>query len=94
MVGGPTGSGKSTTLAALIDFINREQARHVISLEDPIEVVHEHKKSLVNQREIGSHTESFANALRSTLRQDPDVILVGEMRDYATISFAVSSLAC
>jgi twitching motility protein PilT len=91
LVGGPTGSGKSTTLAALIDYINRTSDRHVISLEDPIEVVHESKKGLVNQREIGTHTQSFAAALRSTLREDPDVILVGEMRDLATISFAVTA---
>jgi twitching motility protein PilT len=91
LVGGPTGSGKSTTLAALIDYINRTSDRHVISLEDPIEVVHESKKGLVNQREIGTHTKSFSAALRSTLREDPDVILVGEMRDLATISFAVTA---
>ncbi|MCU0693004.1 MAG: PilT/PilU family type 4a pilus ATPase, partial [Polyangiaceae bacterium] len=91
LVGGPTGSGKSTTLAALIDFINRTESRHIISLEDPIEVVHEPNQSLVNQREIGSHTRSFAHALRSTLREDPDVILVGEMRDYTTIAFAVTA---
>ena len=91
LVGGPTGSGKSTTLAALIDYINRNHKRHVISLEDPIEVVHHSKQGLVNQREIGTHTHSFNLALRSTLRQDPDVILVGEMRDLDTISFAVAA---
>jgi len=91
LIGGPTGSGKSTTLAALIDQINRAAACHIISLEDPIEVVHHHKKSLINQREIGTHAMSFAGALRATLREDPDVILIGEMRDYATISFAVSA---
>ena len=91
LVGGPTGSGKSTTLAALIDYINRNHKRHVISLEDPIEVVHKSKQGLVNQREIGTHTHSFNMALRSTLRQDPDVILVGEMRDLDTISFAVAA---
>ncbi len=91
LVGGPTGSGKSTTLAALIDYINRKYDHHVISLEDPIEMVHRSAKGLVNQREIGTHTESFGAALRSTLREDPDVILVGEMRDYVTISFAVSA---
>jgi twitching motility protein PilT len=91
LVGGPTGSGKSTTLAALIDYINRTQGKHIISLEDPIEVMHSRVKSLVTQREIGTHTRSFNSALRSTLREDPDVILVGEMRDLATISFAVSA---
>ena len=89
LVGGPTGSGKSTTLAALIDLINRTSARHIISLEDPIEVQHPRKKSLVNQREIGTHSKSFARALRSTLRADPNVILVGEMRDLATLEFTV-----
>ena len=89
LVGGPTGSGKSTTLAALIDYINRSSTQHIISLEDPIEVVHTRKKSLVNQREIGTHTRSFSAALRSTLREDPNVILVGEMRDLETIEFTV-----
>ncbi len=89
LVGGPTGSGKSTTLAALIDHINRTSSRHIISLEDPIEVIHKRKQSLVNQREIGTHTRSFAAALRSTLREDPNVILVGEMRDLPTIEFTV-----
>jgi len=91
LVGGPTGSGKSTTLAAIIDHINFSSDRHIVTLEDPIEVQHVRKKSLVNQREIGTHTRSFAAALRSMLREDPDVILVGEMRDLATISFAVSA---
>jgi twitching motility protein PilT len=91
LVGGPTGAGKSTSLAALIDAINSTSARHVISLEDPIEVAHRPKKSLINQREIGSHTRSFEAALRATLREDPDVILVGEMRDYPTIAFAVTA---
>jgi twitching motility protein PilT len=91
LVGGPTGSGKSSTLAALIDYINRTSARHVVTLEDPIEVVHNRKESLINQREIGTHTQSFEMALRATLRQDPDVILVGEMRDLETISFAVTA---
>jgi len=90
VVGGPTGSGKSTTLAALMDYINRTSERHIISMEDPIEVVHNSQRSLVNQREIGTHTRSFENALRSTLRQDPDVILIGEMRDLATISFGIT----
>ena len=89
LVGGPTGSGKSTTLAALIDSINRTSSRHIISLEDPIEVLHRRKMSLVNQREIGTHSDSFAAALRSTLREDPNVILVGEMRDLPTIEFTV-----
>ena len=89
LVGGPTGSGKSTTLAALIDYINRTSSRHIISLEDPIEVLHKRKQSLVNQREVGTHTRSFAAALRSTLREDPNVILVGEMRDLPTIEFTV-----
>jgi twitching motility protein PilT len=91
LVGGPTGSGKSTTLAAMIDTINREDALHIVSIEDPIEVVHTRKKSLINQREVGTHTPSFSNALRATLRQDPDVLLVGELRDLQTISFAVTA---
>ncbi|MBK6848823.1 MAG: PilT/PilU family type 4a pilus ATPase [Proteobacteria bacterium] len=91
LVGGPTGSGKSTTLAALIDHINRTSHRHVICLEDPIEFVHASKESLINQRELGTHTATFNTALRSTLRQDPDVILVGEMRDLDTISFALTA---
>ena len=89
LVGGPTGSGKSTTLAALIDLINRTSSRHIISLEDPIEVPHPRRQSLVNQREIGTHARSFAKALRSTLRADPNVILVGELRDLATLEFTV-----
>jgi twitching motility protein PilT len=91
LVGGPTGSGKSTTLAAIIDKINRETSRHIISMEDPIEFLHVRKKGLVNQREVGTHMRTTATALRSTLRQDPDVILVGEMRDLPTISFAVAA---
>lgn len=91
LVGGPTGSGKSTTLAAIIDYINRTYRRHIITLEDPIEVIHSPKSSLVNQRELGSHSVDFRSALRSTLREDPDVILVGEMRDIDTISFAISA---
>jgi twitching motility protein PilT len=91
LVGGPTGSGKSTTLAALIDHINRTSARHIVTLEDPIEVVHTRKESLINQREIGGHTKSFHRGLRATLRQDPDVILVGELRDQNTISMAVTA---
>ena len=91
LMGGPTGSGKSTTLAAIINRINQTQDRHIISLEDPIEVRHESKSALVNQREVGTHARSYASALRSTLRQDPDVILIGELRDLPTISFAVSA---
>lgn len=91
LVTGPTGSGKSTTLASLIDIINSEQQRHIITLEDPIEYVHHHKMSLVNQREIGQDSESFNSALRAILRQDPDVILVGEMRDPETISIALTA---
>jgi twitching motility protein PilT len=91
LVGGPTGAGKSTTLAALVDRINGGSRRHVITLEDPIEVVHARRLGLVNQREVGVHTGLLSGALRSTLRQDPDVILVGELRDLPTISFAVSA---
>lgn len=91
LVTGPTGSGKSTTLAAMIDLINREEKCHILTVEDPIEFVHQSKTSLVNQRELGSHTHSFANALRSALREDPDVILVGEMRDLETISLALTA---
>ena len=91
LVTGPTGSGKSTTLASLINIINENQQRHIITLEDPIEYVHDHKQSLVNQREIGQDTESFNSALRAILRQDPDVILVGEMRDPETISIALTA---
>jgi len=91
LVGGPTGSGKSTTLAGIIDHINRTSSRHIVTLEDPIEVMHKQKKCLINQRELGTHTHSFENALRATLRQDPDVILVGEMRDLATVQFAVTA---
>jgi len=91
LVGGPTGAGKSTTLAGIIDHINRTSSRHIVTLEDPIEVMHKQKKCLINQRELGTHTHSFENALRATLRQDPDVILVGEMRDLATVQFAVTA---
>ena len=91
LVTGPTGSGKSTTLASLIDIINTDQQKHIITLEDPIEYVHNHKRSLVNQREIGKDTESFNSALRAILRQDPDIILVGEMRDPETISIALTA---
>jgi len=91
LVTGPTGSGKSTTLAALIDQINQTRRGHILTVEDPIEFVHPHKKCVVNQREVGPHTNSFASALRAALREDPDVILVGEMRDLETISLAVSA---
>ena len=88
---GHTGSGKSTTLAAMIDRINQTREAHVITLEDPIEYLHQHQKSMVNQREIGIDSGSYANALRSALREDPDVILVGEMRDFETISIAITA---
>jgi twitching motility protein PilT len=91
LVTGPTGSGKSTTLAAMVDHINQTQARHIITIEDPIEYVYETKQSLIHQREVGMDTASFAEALRSSLREDPDVILVGEMRDYETISAALTA---
>ena len=91
LVTGPTGSGKSTTLAAIIDKINNNRDAHVITLEDPIEYLHQHKMSMVNQREIGLDSESYANALRAALREDPDVILVGEMRDFETISVAITA---
>ncbi len=91
LVTGPTGSGKSTTLAALIDQINNERKGHILTIEDPIEFVHPHKGCVVNQREVSVHTDSFATALRAALREDPDVILVGEMRDLETISLAVSA---
>lgn len=91
LVTGPTGSGKSTTLAAMINHINETQYAHILSVEDPIEFVHESRKCLINQREVGPHTLSFANALRSALREDPDVILVGEMRDLETIRLALTA---
>lgn len=91
LVTGPTGSGKSTTLAAMVDLINNERQDHILTIEDPIEFVHQHKSCLVNQRELGVNTWSFANALKSALREDPDVILVGELRDYETISLAVTA---
>jgi len=89
LVTGPTGSGKSTTLAAMIDKINRERHEHIMTIEDPIEFLHNHKSCLVNQREVGSDTKGFAEALRTALRQDPDVVLVGEMRDLETIESAL-----
>lgn len=91
LVTGPTGSGKSTTLAAIIDKVNNNRECHVITLEDPIEYLHQHKMSMVNQREIGLDSQSYANALRAALREDPDVILVGEMRDLETISVAITA---
>lgn len=91
LVTGPTGSGKSTTLAAIIDRINHNRDAHIITLEDPIEYLHQHDLSMVNQREIGLDTDSYANALRAALREDPDVILVGEMRDFETISVAITA---
>ncbi|MDH7568624.1 MAG: type IV pilus twitching motility protein PilT [Armatimonadota bacterium] len=91
LVTGPTGSGKTTTLAAMVDYINSTRAEHIVTIEDPVEFVHTPKKSLINQRELGRDTLSFANALREVLRQDPDVILVGEMRDLETISLAVTA---
>src|SRR5439155_15839828 len=91
LVTGPTGSGKSTTLAALIDIVNTERPCHIMTVDDPIEYLHRHKRAIVNQREIGADTHSFANALKHVLRQDPDVILVGEMRDLETISTAITA---
>ncbi|CAN5243652.1 type IV pilus twitching motility protein PilT [soil metagenome] len=91
LVTGPTGSGKSTTLAAMIDLINESRPEHIITIEDPIEFVHQNKRALVNQREVGRHTDSFTTALRAALREDPDVILVGEMRDVETISLGLTA---
>ncbi len=91
LVTGPTGSGKSTTLAAMVNHINENDYGHILTVEDPIEFVHESKKCLINQREVGPHTLSFANALRSALREDPDVVLVGEMRDLETIRLALTA---
>ncbi len=91
LVTGPTGSGKSTTLAAMIDHINNTRKDHILTLEDPLEFIHENKQSLFNQRQIGEHTDSFTAALRAALREDPDVILVGEMRDLETISLAMTA---
>jgi twitching motility protein PilT len=91
LVTGPTGSGKSTTLAAMVNHLNESEYGHVLTVEDPIEFVHESKKCLINQREVGPHTMSFANALRSALREDPDAILVGEMRDLETIRLALTA---
>lgn len=91
LVTGPTGSGKSTTLASLVDVINTNANTHIITLEDPIEYLHQHKQSIVNQREVGLDTDSYSNALRAALREDPDVILLGEMRDLDTISIAITA---
>ncbi|WP_255987537.1 type IV pilus twitching motility protein PilT [Chitinolyticbacter albus] len=91
LVTGPTGSGKSTTLAAMVNYINENEYGHILTVEDPIEFVHQSKKCLINQREVGPHTLSFSNALRSSLREDPDVILVGEMRDLETIRLALTA---
>ena len=91
LVTGPTGSGKSTTLCALIDYINRNRTDHIITIEDPLEFVHENKKCLINQRQIGEHTDSFKDALRAALREDPDIVLVGEMRDLETVAIAIET---
>ncbi|MCW9048781.1 MAG: type IV pilus twitching motility protein PilT [Deltaproteobacteria bacterium] len=91
LVTGPTGSGKSTTLAAMVDHINRTRSEHILTVEDPIEFVHHGKKSLINQREVGVHTQSFSSALKAALREDPDIILVGEMRDLETIELAITA---
>ncbi len=91
LVTGPTGSGKSTTLAAMIDYINRTRAEHILTIEDPIEFVHKSKLSVIHQRELGMDTRTFANALKSALREDPDIILVGEMRDHETIALALTA---
>ena len=90
LVTGPTGSGKSTTIASMIDIINQERECHILTIEDPIEYLHMHKKGMVNQRELGTDTDTFNNSLRAALREDPDVILVGEMRDLETISAAIT----
>jgi len=91
LVTGPTGSGKSTTLAAMIDYINRHRDDHIITIEDPIEFVHENKRCLINQREVHTHTQSFKGALRAALREDPDIVLVGEMRDLETVAIAIET---
>jgi twitching motility protein PilT len=91
LVTGPTGSGKSTTLCALIDYINRNRTDHIITIEDPLEFVHENKKCLINQRQVGEHTDSFKDALRAALREDPDIVLVGEMRDLETVAIAIET---
>ncbi len=91
LVTGPTGSGKSTTLCAMVDYINRNRSDHIITIEDPIEFVHENKKCLMNQREVHTHTDSFKDALRAALREDPDILLVGEMRDLETVAIAIET---
>src|SRR5207249_6111763 len=91
LVTGPTGSGKSTTLAAMIDHVNRHRTDHIITIEDPIEFVHANKTCLINQREVGIHTQSFKRALRAALREDPDIVLVGEVRDLETIRIAIET---
>jgi twitching motility protein PilT len=91
LVTGPTGSGKSTTLSALIDYVNRNRTDHIITIEDPLEFVHENKKCLINQRQVGEHTSSFKDALRAALREDPDIVLVGEMRDLETVAIAIET---
>jgi len=91
LITGPTGSGKSTTLAAMIDYINKEQAKHIITIEDPIEFVHQSRRSLIKQREVGMHTHEFDNALKASLREDPDIILVGEIRDKSTVNTALKA---
>ena len=91
LVTGPTGSGKSTTLAAMIDWINRNMCRHILTIEDPVEFVHESRQSLIRQREVGKHTKLFHNALRAALREDPDVILIGEIRDQETLTTAIEA---
>ena len=90
MITGSTGSGKSTTLASMLDYINQNRQEHVITVEDPIEFIHQNKRCLFNQREIGADTKSFVNSLRSVLRQDPDIVLIGEMRDMETIESALT----
>ena len=91
LVTGPTGSGKSTTLCAMIDYINRTRPDHIITIEDPIEFVHDNQKCLINQREVRTHTDSFKDALRAALREDPDIILVGELRDLETVAIAIET---
>jgi twitching motility protein PilT len=91
LVTGPTGSGKSTTLCAMIDYINRMRRDHIITIEDPIEFVHENKQCLINQREVHTHTDGFKDALRAALREDPDIVLVGEMRDLETVAIAIET---
>jgi twitching motility protein PilT len=91
LVTGPTGSGKSTTLSALVDYVNRNRTDHIITIEDPLEFVHENKRCLINQRQVGEHTETFKDALRAALREDPDIVLVGEMRDLETVAIAIET---